>query len=291
MLNHYIVFESPFQGSKGFNLMRQGLYCIIFGVETSHFINLSEVERKHWYFAARRQLIEDLIYRHISPPPKKPALKILDIGCGTGGTTEFLTRFGAVTALEPSEVALNLLKSAYPHLNAIKSGIEDMDAVLGDERFDLAVLLGVLCHKGVENPLNALKNISGKIKTGGWLIWHESAYPFLRHKNDELSHGARRFYPSQMRRLLRESALRIRFKTHLGFFALPLALMLALLYRTKGKTENKNCPVEETSLDRKVFPERLNTMFYHMIRMEMLFAQNIFPVPIGVSYFVMAQKI
>jgi len=260
-------------------------------MEACHFLNLSEVEKKHWYFAARRQFIEDLIYRYIGFHKKEPRLKILDVGCGTGGTTNFLTRFGTVTALEPSEIAIGLLKTNYPHLNAIKGGVEDMDALLDDECFDLAILLGVLCHKGVENSSNALKNVCRKLKMGGWLIWHESAYPFLRHKNDELSHGARRFLPSQMRNLICESGFRIRFKTHVGFFAFPLACILALLYKMKAGAGDNGSSVEEISIDRKVFPKHLNAMLYHMIRLEMRCALNIFPTPIGVSYIVMAQKI
>lgn len=257
-------------------------------MQEHYYLNLSEAEKKHWYFAARRQCIEDLICRYILPGVKEPRLKILDAGCGTGGTTNFLTRFGTVTALELSETAIRLLKTNYPHLDVVKGSVEDMDNLLIKVDFDLITALGVLYHKEIKNPLYALKNINHKLKTGGWLMWQEAAYPFLKRKHDELSQGARRFLPAQMHSLLIESGFQICFGSHVGSFIFPLALILALL----SKIENTDTStVRGESIDRKVPPKYFNTILYDISRLEMKCALNVFPIPIGVSYFIMAKKI
>lgn len=260
-------------------------------MQAHYYSNLSEAEKKHWYFAARRQLIKDLISRHILTPKKEARLKILDVGCGTVGTTDFLTRFGSVTAIEPSEVAIKLLKTNYPYLNVVKASIENMAPLLTDANFDLATVLGVLYHKEVKSPQGALKSINRKLKVGGWLIWHEAAYPFLKRKHDALSHGARRFLPSQMRSLLCASGFRIYFETHVGLFIFPLAFVLALLSKMKPLAAGKESPLEASSVDRKLLPKYLNAILYLVSRLEMKYAVNISPIPIGVSYLVMAKKI
>lgn len=254
-------------------------------MQTHYYSNLSEAEKNHWYFTARRQFIKDLIYRYILPHKNKTRLKILDVGCGTGGTTDFLTRFGTVTAIEPSETAINLLKTNYPHLNVVKTDIGNMQTILTAADFDLITVLGVLYHKEVRNPLQALKDINRKLKTGGWLIWHEAAHLCLRRQHDKLSQGARRFLPSQMRNLLRTNGFRICFETHVGLFIFPFALILAILSKMKIIAGHK-----ENSMDRKVPPKYFNDILYRINRLEMKCSLNIFPIPMGVSYLIMAKK-
>lgn len=260
-------------------------------MQPHYYENLSQAEKKHWYFAARRKFIETLIRRYILPGKNKGDLKILDVGCGTGGTTEFLSRFGKVTGIEPSDIAINLFKSSYPHLKIIKSDIENMGKHLPEADFDLATVLGVLYHKEVKEPLAALKNINQRLKSGGWLLWHEAAHPILKRKHDELSDGARRFRPKQMRQLLEESGFKIYFETHLGLFIFPPAFILAMLSRIKSAGKNKKENTQGGSIDRKMFPKYLNAALYGICRMEAGYALKLFPLPIGISYLVLAKKI
>ena len=253
--------------------------------------DLSKAENKHWYFAARRKFIQDLILRYILPDNKKRDLKILDVGCGTGGTTDFLAGFGKVTGIEPSDVAINLFKANYPHLKVVKTDIENMGSLLPKDNFDLATVLGVLYHKEVNNPLEALKNISRKLKPGGWLIWHEAAHPVLKRKHDQLSDGARRFLPKQMRQLLKESGFQVFFESHIGLFIFPPAFLLALLSKIKSGKKNKKSSAEESSIDRKLPPKYLNALLYGISRLETKYALNLSPLPIGISYLILARKI
>ena len=51
----------------------------------------------HWWYVARRQVLADVIARHVALPP---APRVLEIGCGTGHNLGMLGQFGTVDAVE-----------------------------------------------------------------------------------------------------------------------------------------------------------------------------------------------
>ncbi|HXM34062.1 MAG TPA: class I SAM-dependent methyltransferase, partial [Pyrinomonadaceae bacterium] len=73
-----------------------------------------QVEGAHWWFVGRRLIIESFLAPlcHKLQAERGPAaqsdlaIKILDIGCGTGGNLEMLARFGAAEGVDVSADAL-----------------------------------------------------------------------------------------------------------------------------------------------------------------------------------------
>ena len=61
------------------------------------FARMAELDADHWWFVARRQILETLIRREIRPPRDA---RILEIGCGTGHNLAMLGKFGQVEATE-----------------------------------------------------------------------------------------------------------------------------------------------------------------------------------------------
>ena len=62
------------------------------------------VEEKHWWFAARRTYIQAFLSRFIVTDG---SLKLAEIGAGTGGNFNMLSRFGELDAIEIDETRLN----------------------------------------------------------------------------------------------------------------------------------------------------------------------------------------
>ncbi len=256
-------------------------------MEPHVYKRLVEMEQTGWYYVARRDAIKDLVVRFIAPESRQ--LKILDVGCGTGGNTNFLANFGDVTGLEPSNLAIRLLMERYPHLKVVKGSAEEIPAKFQGQTFDLCTILGVLYHRGVSDPARVIRDVSAALKDGGWLIWSESVYPFLTRQLDEETHGARRFYPGQMCSFLTESGFKIRFKAHLVSWGFPISLALAFLYRSR-KDSNIKRDNEDEAPEMKIQNSYINSLLYAIARLEWKLSLNIYPPPFGVSYLILAQK-
>jgi ubiquinone/menaquinone biosynthesis C-methylase UbiE len=72
----------------------------------SEFKKMFELEDKHFWFVGKRYFIKTIIDSFLP----KSDLKILDIGCGTGGTTVLLKKYGKVIGLEKNKYAQKLAK-------------------------------------------------------------------------------------------------------------------------------------------------------------------------------------
>src|SRR3954453_3174561 len=74
-------------------------------MERAVFDRMAELDQEHWWFLARRRILDRLIARVVRPPEKA---KILEVGCGTGHNLKMLGGFGTVDAceLDPSARAL-----------------------------------------------------------------------------------------------------------------------------------------------------------------------------------------
>jgi protein-L-isoaspartate O-methyltransferase len=63
---------------------------------------MAELDTRHWWYRARRDVLASLIERRIAPPAGG---RILEVGCGTGHNLPMLSGFGTVDAVELDPVA------------------------------------------------------------------------------------------------------------------------------------------------------------------------------------------
>ena len=63
---------------------------------------MAELDQRHWWYRARREILAALIRRAIRPPADA---RLLEIGCGTGHNLAMLGEFGQVDALELDDEA------------------------------------------------------------------------------------------------------------------------------------------------------------------------------------------
>jgi SAM-dependent methyltransferase len=75
----------------------------------------------------------------------KSTLKVLDAGCGLGGTADYIRRkiSSNISGIDIDNKAINHAQQNYPEVNSLECDILQVDAILKKENFDLIYLFNV----------------------------------------------------------------------------------------------------------------------------------------------------
>jgi len=180
---------------------------------------MAELEDEHWWFLAKRKFIRSLL------PPAKGELSILDIGCGTGGTSKFLTQWGDVTGIEQSVFAFPYLKKLrFPF---IAVSIEDYSPAKGS--FDLICILDVLYHKNIRNDQKVLNKVFMLLRPGGFLCITDCALPSFFSHHDTVMEARTRYSLPELITKVETAGFRVTRASYIYFFVFPLFLVQRLL--------------------------------------------------------------
>src|SRR5262245_24614493 len=76
-------------------------------MEKEQYTILFRSEDRHWFFRGQWAIARQLI----ASQSRGDRLSILDAGCGTGGTTRWLSEFGTVIGIDHSKDALRHARS------------------------------------------------------------------------------------------------------------------------------------------------------------------------------------
>lgn len=186
----------------------------------------SENMEEHWWLVSRRKIIETVIKKHVKEI--NPEYKILDIGCGTGGNFNLLSKYSQnIIGLENDPYAANLSKEKY-NFNIIQGNLPD-NIPFPDENFDLITLFDVLEH--VDDDETSLKNILAKIKPGGHFLLTVPAYQFLWSDLDVINDHKRRYTLKELSNKVKQSGLNIKYKSYFNTWLFPL---ISLVYFLKN---------------------------------------------------------
>ena len=257
-------------------------------MNTSAYYQMADCEQEHWFYLARFRAIEFLLNRYVIPDCQSP--HILDVGCGTGGTSVRLARLGTLLGLEPSPLAVRLLRERFPSLQVLQGTVDELPSLVPAASFDLATALGVLCHRGVQVPEAAISNIASRLRTGGWFVWGDCVYPCLARRHDDVVHSARRFYPRQMHEMLERNGFTIIYSSHFLGWGFPIAMGLAALHGLKKAVGlDREIDVSETA-DSRLPPRILNQVLSGLTFWEWRVGLCGFKAPVGVSRLVLARK-
>ncbi len=149
---------ASFLGDDDMNIDRETVKS--FGEEWDKFDQFGEEEIKN---------AGDQYFDIVPVSVLENAANVLDLGCGSGRWTRYIApKVGRVEAIDPNQ---NILKVA--SLNRDLTNVRFTQASVGaipfnESSFDIIACLGVLHH--VPNTAKALKDASGKLKTGGHFL-------------------------------------------------------------------------------------------------------------------------
>ena len=183
-------------------------------MDPSLFTTFAAVERSHWWFTARRDIVLTVAQRFL--PEGAP---ILDVGCGTGYFLEGAGNRYDAWGVDPSPLAVDLCRARGLE-RVVQGSAYDLSAV-ADRRFEAAFFLDVIEH--LDDDARALREAMRVLAPGGLVIITVPAFMFLWSEHDVVNQHRRRYRRPHLAALLGEVGLGVERLTYFNFFLFPLA--------------------------------------------------------------------
>ena len=156
-------------------------------MQTPQFQLHARIEHRHWWFRARAQIVRTLV-RELAPPTQ--GKRIIEVGCGTGGTLASLRHDYHCLGVDPNQGAVELAQQRFAAVefrcgyapDAVQDALPNADVVL---------LLDVLEH--VREDAALLESIVDSINPGAHVLVTVPADMTLWSPHDEVYGHFRRY--------------------------------------------------------------------------------------------------
>lgn len=201
-------------------------------MEHEIYLQMREVEARHWWFAARRRILR----RVISSLALPDNARVLDVGCGTGGNLGLLSEFGKVSAMEVDDTARNLAQAR--NIADVRGGGLPDRIPFSGRHFNLILLLDVLEH--IDDDAGSLIALKAVLAPNGYVVLTVPAFPFLWSRHDEIHHHKRRYRAEDLRRLFRRAGLDLVHMTYFNMWLFPAVALVRLARRFIRSGESKS---------------------------------------------------
>jgi SAM-dependent methyltransferase len=156
-----------------------------------------DLERKHWWFVARERIITNYI-KKLSKEGflNSDSVKILNVGCGPGRSSQYLSKFGEVTSVEYDKDCCEFA-SEKTGLKIINGSITAIP--FENETFDLVCAFDVIEH--VEQDQLAVSEMKRVTKKEGLIFVTVPAFMSLWSHHDVINHHFRRYKIKEIEKL------------------------------------------------------------------------------------------
>ena len=189
---------------------------------------MAELDTKHWWYRARRDILHTLIKRRINPPAKA---KLLEIGCGTGHNLLMLRSFGSVDAIELHAEARAIASTRLGHA-VVDARLPELNGI-SRNHYDLVAALDVVEH--VEDDVAALRAMAACLVPGGCILVTVPAFAWMWSGHDVANHHFRRYTQKTLRKAVEDAGLRVEFMGWFNAILFPLAALNRIAARIMGK--------------------------------------------------------
>lgn len=195
---------------------------------------------------------------------------ILEVGCGIGNFTKFLTYFGKVFAIDINKEFLK--ETARLSGGKAKVGFGDIEKAqyfFSRQKFNCIVCLNVLEH--IENDDQAVRNLYKLLEDKGYLIIIVPIHPFLYGSIDKTIGHFRRYSKKEIVEKIKRNGLKILISKKLNFFGV-------IGWYIDGKILGRN----------RVEKEKIK--IFNLISPFVLPLEDLIEPPFGTSLLIVAQK-
>jgi SAM-dependent methyltransferase len=226
---------------------------------------MAELDERHWWYRARRDVLRELIRRRIVLPADP---RILEVGCGTGHNFQMLRDFGRLDAIEVDGEARAIASRRLGH--AVMDAPLPQLAGVPTGSYDLIAMLDVLEH--IDDDRAALRALAERLRPDGRLLITVPAHPWMWSAHDEVNHHKRRYTKRSFRAAVGDAGLRLEMLGWFNSVLFPVAAAARVAGRIAGKNDS----------DDKLPPAPVNRLFEWMFGLER-YAIGRVPFPPGVS--------
>jgi SAM-dependent methyltransferase len=199
-------------------------------MERAVYRQMADLDQRHWWYRARREVLAALIRRVAQPPP---GAQLLEIGCGTGHNFPMLAEFGHVDALELDDevrayaekrLGREIMRAPLPELAGVP-----------ERSYDLIGAFDVIEH--IDDDQAALASIATRLKPGGKFVMTVPAHQWMWSAHDVVNHHKRRYSKRALKLLVGNSPLRLEAIGYFNSLLFPAAVAERVSSRLRRKDD------------------------------------------------------
>jgi SAM-dependent methyltransferase len=218
-------------------------------MKTSEYAIMAEREKTYWWHVGRLRIIQTYVQLVV----KNKSVKILNVGCGTGGSIDMLEQFGVVDNVDISSEAIKFMKQ-YGYKRITK--VDGIALPFKTSSYDVIGAFDVLEH--IDDHVSALKEWKRILKDDGAIVLTVPAYQWLWTGHDVSLHHKRRYTKARLKAAAKEAGLRVEKGSYAIVFSLPLIVGFRLLNKLlRRKTDSETSDVS--------VPAWVNSLFTRLL--------------------------
>lgn len=250
-------------------------------MDREYFREYYQLERNHWWFRVRSQIIDQHINKYFS---QNGNLKILNIGVATGATTELLEKYGEVISIEYDRTC-SIETHKKINKPVINGSINNLPFV--DNFFDLVCAFDVIEH--VEDDANAVNEMKRVCKKEGIVCITVPAYMFLWSNHDVVNNHHRRYRLNKLNSLFTgQNEGKVLYKSYFNSLLFPAIATFRLFSKIFPESlVRKGAGSDFTVLDND---SPVNSLLFSIFSLEKKLL-NILKLPFGTSILLSWQKL
>lgn len=246
-------------------------------MQQDYYKEYYDLERNHWWFVAREKIISNYVKKLIRDKhlPEKE-IKILNLGCGPGRSSQYLSKFGKVTSIEYDKDCCEFA-SEKTGLEIINGSITELP--FSNQVFDLVCAFDVIEH--VEDDQLAVLEMKRVAKNGAVLLITVPAFMSLWSHHDVINHHFRRYRINEIEDLFNKQSdgnkIFVSYFNFILFTPIYIIRQFSNLFISDEKRPGSGSDFETFK------PGIMNTLLYNVLAIESKLINFNFKLPFGVS--------
>ncbi len=204
-------------------------------MDSAQFQLHAQIEERHWWFVARRQILRDMV-KAITPPTGRGDQIVVDIGCGTGANLAALAGEYRCVGVDTSAEAIGLAKSRFSGITFL-CGQAPAEVKAWLARADVVLLTDVLEH--VFDDRGLLESIVDVCPVGTKFVVTVPADMRLWSPHDTAFGHFRRYDAETLPRVWAGLPVRQRLLSYFNYRLYPAVKVARTISRLRGQSSGE----------------------------------------------------